>query len=301
MTMAKRFYTILILPDATRPPLKFHISRFTLIGITVGLSSLFLCVFVFILQYINMNANMLELKRLRKEVAHFSSLGEKMQEMQREMTRLQEFDKKIRTLAQLQPSGLEEPVIGEGGGEGLEKRNLAESMRLEKEQLMARMEQEITALEGAAKHQESSFSELKHFLENKRTLLSCTPAIWPVRGWLTGTFGYRRSPFTGQKQLHEGLDIAASPMTSIIAPADGTAIYSGFMPGWGNVLILNHGYGCRTFFAHSARNLVSPGKNVKRGQVIAYVGNTGQSTGPHLHYEVHINGVPRDPLKYIID
>ena len=299
--MAKRFYTILILPDATRPPLKFHIGRFTLIGIAAGLSGLFLCIFVFILQYINMNANMLELNRLRKEVAHLSLVGEKMQEMQREMARLQVFDRKIRTLAQLQPSGLEETVIGAGGGEQMEKPNLAESMRLEKEQLMARMEQEITALEGAAKHQESSFSELKHFLENKRTHLSCTPAIWPVRGWLTGTFGYRLSPFTGQKQLHEGLDIAASPMTSIIAPADGTVFYSGFMPGWGNVLILNHGYGCRTFFAHNARNLVSSGKNVKRGEVIAYVGNTGQSTGPHLHYEVHINGVPRDPLKYIID
>ncbi len=300
--MAKRSYTILILPDATRSPLKLHISRLTLIGITAGLSGVFLCIFVFILQYINMNANMLELKRLRKEITHLSSLGEKMQEMQREMTRLQEFDKKIRTLAQLEPpSGLEEPVIGQGGGGQLEMPNLAESMRLEKEQLMARMEQEITALEGAAKNQESSFSELKHFLENKRTLLSSTPAIWPVRGWLTGAFGYRRSPFTGQKQLHEGLDIAASPMTPIIAPADGMAVYSGFMPGWGNIIILNHGYGCRTFFAHNSRNLVSPGKNVKRGQVIAYVGNTGQSTGPHVHYEVHVNGVPRDPLKYIID
>jgi len=299
--MAKRFYTILILPDATRPPLKFHISRFTLISIAVGLSGLFLCIFVFILQYINMNANMLELKRLRKEVAHLSLLGEKIRGMQKEMVSLQTFDRKIRTLAQLQPSDLGEPVIGTGGGEHWEKANLAETMRLEKEQLMARMEQEIRALEGAAKHQESSFSELRYFLENKRTRLSCTPAIWPVRGWLTGGFGYRRSPFTGYKELHEGLDIAASPMAPIIAPADGTAVYSGFMAGWGNVLILNHGYGYQTFYAHHARNLVPAGKKVKRGEVIAYVGNTGQSTGPHLHYEVHINGVPRDPLQYIID
>ena len=299
--MAKRSYTILILPDATRSPLRFHISRSTLIGIAAMLSGLFLCIFVFILQYIDMNANMLELNRLRKEVSHLSLLEEKMQGMQKEVLRLQEFDRKIRTIAQLQPSGLGEPIIGIGGSEQSEKANLAESMKWEKEQLMTRMEEEITALEGAAKQQESSFSELKHFLENKRTRLSCTPAIWPVRGWLTGGFGYRRSPFTGHKQLHEGLDIAAGAMTPVIAPADGTVVYSGFMAGWGNILILNHGYGYRTFFAHNARNLASWGKKVKRGEVIAYVGNTGQSTGPHVHYEVHVNGTAQDPLKYIID
>lgn len=299
--MAKRSYTILILPDATRSPLRFHISRSTLIGIAAMLSGLFLCIFVFILQYIDMNANMLELNRLRKEVSHLSLLEEKMQGMQKEVLRLQEFDRKIRTIAQLQPSGLGEPIIGIGGSEQSEKASLAESMKWEKEQLMARMEEEITALEGAAKQQESSFSELKHFLENKRTRLSCTPAIWPVRGWLTGGFGYRRSPFTGHKQLHEGLDIAAGAMTPVIAPADGTVVYSGFMAGWGNILILNHGYGYRTFFAHNARNLASWGKKVKRGEVIAYVGNTGQSTGPHVHYEVHVNGTAQDPLKYIID
>jgi murein DD-endopeptidase MepM/ murein hydrolase activator NlpD len=101
--------------------------------------------------------------------------------------------------------------------------------------------------------------------------------------------------------LHEGLDIAAGEMTPIIAPADGTVVYSGFMAGWGNILILNHGYGYRTFYAHNARNLASWGKKVKRGEVIAYLGNTGQSTGPHLHYEVHVNGTAQDPLKYIID
>jgi len=299
--MAKRFYTILILPDATRSPMKFHISRFALISIAVGLSGLFLCVFVFILQYINMNANMLELKRLRKEITQFSLLGEKMQGMQEEMARLQEFDRKIRIIAQLQPGVLGGPALGAGGVGQPEKANLAESMRLEKEHLMVKMEREITALEGAAKNQESSFSELKGFLESKRARLSCTPAIWPVRGWLTGGFGYRRSPFTGYKQLHEGLDIATAPMTPIVAPANGTVVYSGFMAGWGNVLILNHGYGYRTFFAHTSRNLASPGKKMKRGEAIACVGSTGNSTGPHLHYEVHVNGVPQDPLKYIID
>jgi murein DD-endopeptidase MepM/ murein hydrolase activator NlpD len=174
-------------------------------------------------------------------------------------------------------------------------------MRLEKEQLMVKIEKEITLLEGAAKRQEARFSELKIFLENKRYRLSATPSIWPVRGWVTTGFGYRRSPFTGQRQLHEGLDIAAAAGTPIVSPANGTVLFSGHMAGWGNVLILNHEYGYRTFYAHNSRNAVSPGEKVKRGEVIAHVGSTGQSTGPHLHYEILVNGVPRDPLNYFID
>jgi len=298
--MAKRFYTILILPDATRPPAKLHLSRWTLISIAVGLSAMFLCILVFILQYIGMSANMLELKRLRNEVAHFRTLGDRLQGMQKEMTKLQDFDRKIRNLAEL-PSVPGEANVFAGGGGELESESLARSMRLEKEQLMAKMEREITLLEGATKRQEARFSELKIFLENKKDRLSATPSIWPVRGWLTAGFGYRRSPFTGFRQLHEGLDIATSAGTPIIAPGDGTVVFSGSMSGWGNVVVVNHGYGYRTFFAHNSRNLVAGGRKVKRGETIAYVGNTGHSTGPHLHYEVLVNGIPRDPLNYIIN
>lgn len=299
--MAKRFYTIFILPDATRPPLKFHITQAALATIATAVSILFLCIFVFIVQYIRMNANMLELQRLRKEVAQVTQLGERIQVVQKEVVKLQDFDRKIRTIAQISSAGMGEPFLGVGGVGEKQVALLNESMRVEKDALMAKTEKDIAELEGAAKHQEASFTELGRFLENKKARLSCTPSIWPVRGLVTGDFGYRRSPFTGYKQLHEGLDIATAMGTRIMAPGDGTVMFSGRVGGWGNVLIVNHGYGFRTFFAHNSRILVSPGKKVKRGEIIAYIGNTGQSTGPHLHYEVHINGVPRDPLQYIID
>ncbi|MDH7498906.1 MAG: M23 family metallopeptidase [candidate division NC10 bacterium] len=298
--MAKRFYTILILPDATRSPTKLHLSRWAMITIGLGLSAVFLCVLAFVLQYIGMSANMLELKRLRGEVADYRALGDRLQGVQKEVSRLQDFDRKIRLLAQL-PSGSGETSMPLGGGGELESESLARSMKLEKEQLMAKMEKEIALLEGAAKRQEARFSELKVFLENKKDRLSSTPSIWPVRGWVTAGFGYRRSPFTGARQLHEGLDIAISAGTPVIAPGDGTVVFSGSMPGWGNVVVINHGYGYRTFFAHHSRNLVTPGRKVKRGETIALVGSTGHSTGPHLHYEVLVNGVPRDPLNYMID
>jgi hypothetical protein len=299
--MVRQFFTVLILPDATRPPLKFHVSRFTLVSIGVGLSLVFLVVFAFIFQYIRMNAEMLELSRLRREFAQFHVLGGKVEGIQKEMVRLQEFDRKIRTLAQLGPGPLGESGVGVGGGVKLGNASLAESMKLEKEQLMAKMEKEIEALEGAAKQQEASFSQLGRFLENKRNRLSSTPSIWPVRGWLTGEFGYRRSPFTGQKQLHEGLDIATGTGTPVVAPANGVVLFSGVMPGWGHAIVLNHGYGYRTFFAHNSKNVASRNQKVKRGEVIGYIGNTGNSTGPHLHYEIHVNGVPRNPLNFIVD
>jgi murein DD-endopeptidase MepM/ murein hydrolase activator NlpD len=248
-----------------------------------------------------MNAEMLELSRLRREFAQFHVLGGKVEGIQKEMVRLQEFDRKIRTLAQLGPGPLGESGVGVGGGVKLGNASLAESMKLEKEQLMAKMEKEIEALEGAAKQQEASFSQLGRFLENKRNRLSSTPSIWPVRGWLTGEFGYRRSPFTGQKQLHEGLDIATGTGTPVVAPANGVVLFSGVMPGWGHAIVLNHGYGYRTFFAHNSKNVASRNQKVKRGEVIGYIGNTGNSTGPHLHYEIHVNGVPRNPLNFIVD
>jgi hypothetical protein len=281
--------------------MKFHVSRFTLVSIAVGLSLVFLVVFAFIFQYIRMNAEMLELNRLRREFAQFHVLGGKVEGIQKEMVRLQEFDRKIRTLAQLGPGPLGESGVGVGGGVKLENASLAESMKLEKEQLMAKMEKEIEALGGAAKQQEASFSQLGRFLENKRNRLSSTPSIWPVRGWLTGEFGYRRSPFTGQKQLHEGLDIAIGIGTPVVAPANGVVLFSGVMPGWGHAIVLNHGYGYRTFFAHNSKNVASRNQKVKRGEVIGYIGNTGNSTGPHLHYEIHVNGVPRNPLNFIVD
>jgi murein DD-endopeptidase MepM/ murein hydrolase activator NlpD len=299
--MAKRLYTILILPDATRSPIKFHLSQWTMVVLAGALSALFLCLVGFVFQYVGMSANMLELKRLRNEVPRLQALNERVESLQKEVTRLQEFDRKIRNLAHLPSPVSPLPVVGAGGGGEFESESLARSMRLEKEQLLARVDREIELLEGTTRQQEARFSELKRFLENKRHRLLATPSIWPVRGWVTAGFGYRRSPFTGAKQLHEGLDIATPLGTPVVSPGEGTVLFSGHMPGWGNVLVLNHGYGFRTFYAHNSRNLVSPGQKVRRGEVIAYVGSTGQSTGPHLHYEVLVNGVPRDPLNYIID
>jgi murein DD-endopeptidase MepM/ murein hydrolase activator NlpD len=118
---------------------------------------------------------------------------------------------------------------------------------------------------------------------------------------LTAGYGYRNSPFTGQREMHEGIDVAAPPGTPIVATADGVVSFEGPLSAFGNVVFINHGHGFTTFYAHNSRNRVREGQLVKRGEVIASVGATGRATGPHVHYEVQVNGVTVNPMKYIVD
>lgn len=142
-------------------------------------------------------------------------------------------------------------------------------------------------------------TELHKLPENQKIRLASTPSILPTRGRLSSRFGYRNSPFTGEKEFHKGIDIATKMNTPVVAPANGivSSIRWEHMPG--RVLYINHGHGLVTKYAHLQEVLVQKGQYVKRGETVALVGNTGRSTAPHLHYEVHLNGVPTDPLRYV--
>jgi murein DD-endopeptidase MepM/ murein hydrolase activator NlpD len=148
---------------------------------------------------------------------------------------------------------------------------------------------------------EQSVLDLWESLSERQSLLNSTPNIRPARGWITSRFGYRISPFTGRPALHAGLDFAAAPGSPVYAPADGVVTFAGYDEGYGKMIIIDHGYGVTTRFGHNAQLYVQVGQKVSRWDVIAAVGNTGRSTGPHMHYEVRVNGVPRDPALYILD
>ncbi len=138
-------------------------------------------------------------------------------------------------------------------------------------------------------------------LSSQKSLLSSVPSIAPTSGWIASPFGHRVSPFTGIKQMHQGLDIAAPIGTPVYAPADGVVIYEGKKSGYGNFLMIAHGYGIVTRYGHTSQNMVVPGQRVVRGEQIATVGMTGRTTGPHLHYEVVVNGVVTNPNKFILN
>lgn len=148
---------------------------------------------------------------------------------------------------------------------------------------------------------EQGVIKLQELLVERQSILNATPSLKPARGWFTSRFGYRVDPFTGRMDMHYGLDIAAPPGTPIIAPADGVVSYVGFESGYGKIVTIDHGYGVRTRYAHNSQIYVDLGQNVRRRDVIAAVGSTGRSTGPHLHYEVRVNDIPVDPMNFILD
>lgn len=144
-----------------------------------------------------------------------------------------------------------------------------------------------------------SYRELQKYIVTQRSLMAARPNSWPVRGWITSRFGPRCSPFFRGTTFHHGIDIANEEGTSIKAVADGIVSYSGWEGGYGKLMVIDHGYGYSTRYAHLQRSLVNIGQRVRRGQVIGFMGNTGRSTAPHLHFEIRVNGIPVNPLKYL--
>ncbi len=142
---------------------------------------------------------------------------------------------------------------------------------------------------------EKSFNELLIFLREQKSILAATPSIWPVKGWVTSEFGVRESPFRSGVEFHKGLDISTRFGKEVVAPADGLVIVSGYDQQEGNYIKIDHGRGLATGFAHLSRMAVRQGMRVKKGDIIGYVGDTGRSTGPHLHYAVFVNNVPVNP------
>ncbi len=141
--------------------------------------------------------------------------------------------------------------------------------------------------------------ENKKMARNTDTLAT-TPSIWPVSGAVTSGFGWRNSPWEDGSEFHPGIDIAAGIGTPVVATADGEVEKTGWSGGYGNIVQINHGNGIETIYGHNSRIAVSVGQSVKKGQVISYAGSTGRSTGPHVHYEVRVNGTAVDPIKFLV-
>jgi murein DD-endopeptidase MepM/ murein hydrolase activator NlpD len=213
---------------------------------------------------------------------------------------LDQFEEKIRVIANLAPGQTDGNLFGVGGAapEDLEPQL---ELTQRHEGLMREMHQQVDELASASQRQENSFGNLMDKLEGQRNLLASTPAIRPTGGWMTSRFGHRVSPFTGRKELHKGVDIANRKGTAILATANGIVSFAGKKGPMGNVVVIDHGHGMITRYAHLSEAMKKQGDTVKRGDIIAQMGNSGRSTGPHLHYEVHLNGVPVNPATYILN
>jgi murein DD-endopeptidase MepM/ murein hydrolase activator NlpD len=210
---------------------------------------------------------------------------------------LERRDSELRLLANLEPIDPQVHAVGIGGPRSVPAPEQPSVLVERADQVRV----DLDALIRRATLLTHSFREAGDSLAAHSDRLAATPSIMPTAGWLTSAFAaMREHPILHEARPHEGLDITAPAGTPIEAPANGTVSVAGWESGYGNVVVVDHGYGVQTKFAHASRLLVKVGARVKRGQPIALVGNTGLSTGPHLHYEVHINGRPVNPLKYIL-
>ncbi len=195
-------------------------------------------------------------------------------------------------------------VPGLGGKDPARRSGLASLDKLSRENIQA-MHHDLDQLMLAANETEATIAALKENLVSASSILAATPIGLPIDTSVNSSFGYRRDPINGRSaDFHSGLDLTVPHGTPIYATADGTVLSADrSLNGYGLLLTIDHGYGLITRYAHLSKALLEPGQNVKRGDKIALVGNTGRSTGPHLHYETILGGVPVDPLKltYVLD
>ncbi len=213
---------------------------------------------------------------------------------------LNQFEKKIRIIANIEKSGDTESLFGVGGSmpEDLNPPMFPENKH---SNLIREMHEQVDSLDDVSIKQHNGFESILKKLEEKRNILASTPSILPAGGWISSRFGYRISPFSNRREMHKGLDIATAKGSPIIATADGIVTFSGVKGLLGKAVVIDHGHGISTRYAHCDKTLNQSGDIVKRGEIIARVGNSGRSTGPHLHYEVRLNGVQVNPRRYILD
>ncbi len=300
--MAKQFFTVLVLPDATSPPKKFHISKTVLTAFVAGSVLSLVLLFFFLYQYIGQSVQLLELRKLRRETIDRTALSEKLQQVQTELARVRDLDRQVRGAVGLDKTPAEPvPALAQGGDDTVSRTALVSALRQRTGQYAERASRDLTALGLEVSSRERSLRELKTYLDERAAILASLPSILPVRGLITAGYGNRASPFTSKREFHEGLDISAPYGTPIVATADGVVTFAGPLVAYGNVVFIDHGRGFATFYGHNSSNRVREGQRVRRGDIIAYIGTTGRTTGPHVHYEVHVNGVTTNPLKYAID
>jgi murein DD-endopeptidase MepM/ murein hydrolase activator NlpD len=292
--MANEFYTLIVVPHAKARFRKFQVSVRLTKWVLGALGVLALALVAIVAHYTWINVEVAELERLRGEnlalAAKARAYEDNAGRLQARVLTLQGMVTKLGLMAGVEESLPEAGLGGVGGTTRLE--TAAPSLDIGAS--LQDMDQTVSALTEKS-------SRLQAFFEDQQVLLASTPSIWPVRGYLSASFGNRKDPFTGMPDFHPGIDVSTPRGTQVIAPADGVVTYRGRRGAYGNALVVDHGYGIVTRYAHLDGYNTRPGQRVRRGDVIGFVGNTGRSTAPHLHYEVWVDDQLRNPIKFILD
>ena len=239
----------------------------------------------------NLNNAQRVIEEQRRQIVN---LAGRITGVSQDLQRVQRFDSKLRMMMNMEKDPAEV-----GGAPGDFSRAY---LPLHRQELAARKMQDfLSRLSESVRLEEVRQQDLLRALRENRDALASMPSIWPVVGFISSSFGGRSSPFGGGGQFHKGLDISNRMGTPVLAPAQGAVILAARDGAYGNSVEINHGGGIVTKYGHMQRWAVPPGQWVKRGEIIGYIGMSGRTTGPHLHYEVRLNGVPVNPMRYILE
>jgi murein DD-endopeptidase MepM/ murein hydrolase activator NlpD len=290
--MDKRYSTIIFVPHARAKFRKLKVSHRLLFSI-VSLVTSSLCLSTFFsVQYFTSLSQTHELSKLRRENKELQTaneqFGKSVESLRTQLRTVEDRTRKLAIIAGI--TTLDEAAQGGTGGVRNDELSAALPYRDDIDKMSFRshsLNKDLSVLE-------------QKFVAQSR-VLSSTPSIAPVRGILTDGFGGRSDPFTGEPGQHNAIDISSAVGQPVRSPADGIVVKAEWANGYGNVIYISHGYGYSTRYGHLKAFATRPGQRIKRGDVIGYVGSTGRSTGPHLHYEVRVNNNPVNPLEYILN
>ncbi|HAR35341.1 MAG TPA: hypothetical protein DCR87_00255 [Acidobacteria bacterium] len=295
--MAKKFISIVIVPNWKTNFRTVNMSQ-KAVRLLLGAGVSFLILFVFfLLDYFSMTTTKARYRELLQETAQqketIATYESTIAQMKETIRNFEDYARKINVLAGLQSPETLKGEPGLGGGERADLARAPQTRNIEPGALQA--------IKQRAEAVEKNLNYMLHFFESQTAVLATTPTIWPTVGWVSSSFGPRIDPFTGRNAFHAGLDIATNLNNPVVATADGVVVQVGFDKYKGNFVSISHGSGFSTEYWHLNKAAVKSGQKVSRGQVIGYVGRTGKALGPHLHYEVHLNGKPINPINYIIE
>src|SRR5215207_4201810 len=299
--MAKRRWTVVFVPHNSEPWKIVEVSYGFFKGVGAALALGFAAVLLVGYATVSRTTDLSRTARLEKEnqllAQQLGELHGRLSVLVDTLSRISQRDARIRVLANLDPIDPQVQAAGIGGP--------AADLGLMGVTGMARRSAEIridlSALIRRANLLASSFREAADSLAYHSARLAATPSIMPTQGWLSSAFSSMRAhPILHTARPHEGIDVSAPMGSPIEAPAAGVVTDAGWEAGYGNKIVIDHGFGIVTKFAHASKLLVHDGQRVSRGQRIALVGNSGLATGPHLHYEVIVKGHPVNPLKYVL-
>lgn len=293
----KRNLTVMFIPHSSARPFKINFSIAFLLFLAASWTGLTLWAGYLSSRHIDYWKIEADHKLMQLKVAFFADQVKKSREI---LEQVRDNDAQVRALLEMKSKKAIIENDGMGGPsseEAFDLTRLLEGRIYEMSEID--LKRQTAALQDEARQRLESHREIFAAVDKDRAVFRATPSIWPCIGYITSTFGMRFHPILHSNEFHSGLDIANEKNTSVYATADGSVRFSEWMPGYGRLIIVDHGYNLRTYYGHLGKILVKSGEKVKRGTLIGLMGSTGTSTGNHLHYEIQFNGNPVNPVRYL--